>query len=99
MSYPVPACRGRHAPAQRSVRGIRSLKGNTMRTALMGGVLAVAVTLGGVAPAFASEAGSTAPAPLAIRGTARDGGTLTVDGSAVTSAGATIQWLLDGTVI
>lgn len=68
-----------------------------MRSALMGGVLAVAVTLGGIAPAVASEAGSTAPAPLVIRGTFRDGGTLTVGGAAPDTAGAAVQWLRDGT--
>lgn len=36
-----------------------------MRIALIGGVLAAALTLGGVAPAFAEGAGTTAPAPSA----------------------------------
>jgi beta-lactamase class A len=69
-----------------------------MRRALMGVVLAAAVTLGGIAPAFASGTGTTAPAPLVIRGAYRDGGTLTIDGLTPATTGA-VQWLRDGAAI
>ena len=74
-----------------------------MRTALIGAVLAAAVTLGGIAPASAAGAGSTAPAPAAVRGTYRDGGTLVADVGSVQwggdPSGTTVQWLRDGTVV
>lgn len=74
-----------------------------MRTALIGVVLAAAVTLGGIAPAFAAGAGSTAPAPVAVRGTYRDGGTLVADVGSVQwggdPSGTTVQWLRDGTAV
>jgi hypothetical protein len=43
-----------------------------MRTALLSGVLAAALTLGGVAPAFADGTGSTAPAPSATTAPTHD---------------------------
>lgn len=74
-----------------------------MRIALMGGVLAVALTLGGVAPAFATGAGSTAPAPVRVQGTYRDGATLRIDAGRIdwggTATGAAVQWMRDGTTI
>jgi beta-lactamase class A len=77
--------------------------GDTMRTALMGGVLAAALTLGGVAPAFATGAGSTAPAPVPVQGPYRDGGTLTAAVGSVrwggTASALVIQWLRDGTAV
>jgi beta-lactamase class A len=77
--------------------------GETMRIALMGGFLAVALTLGGVAPAFAIGAGSTAPAPVVVRGTYRDGGTLRVDPGGIDwggpATGPHVQWMRDGAAI
>jgi beta-lactamase class A len=74
-----------------------------MRRALMGGLLAAALTLGGVAPAFADGAGSTAPAPVAVQGTYRDGGTLTAAVAKVdwggAATGTAVQWLRDGSAV
>ena len=74
-----------------------------MRIALMGGVLAVALTLGGVAPASATGAGSTAPAPVPVQGSYRDGATLRIDAGRIdwggTASGAAVQWMRDGTTI
>jgi beta-lactamase class A len=73
-----------------------------MRRALLGGILAAALTLGGGVPAFADGAGSTAPAPLAVRGTYRDGATLTADLGSLgqgAASGSAIQWLQDGSAI
>jgi beta-lactamase class A len=74
-----------------------------MRRALMGAVLAAAVTLGGVAPAYADGVGTTAPTPVAVRGTYRDGATLTAAVGAVpwggTATGTAVQWLRDGAAV
>lgn len=74
-----------------------------MRTALMVGMLAAAVTLGGVAPAHADAAGVTAPAAVPVHGTYRDGDTLTAIVSAIAWGGTpeaiSVQWLEDGRTV
>lgn len=73
-----------------------------MRNALVAGLLAGALALGGVAPAFA-EGAAAAPLPVAVQGTYRDGGRLTARVAAVPWGGTpertTIQWLADGAAI
>lgn len=74
-----------------------------MRTALMVGVLAAAVTVSGVAPAHADAAGVTAPAAVPVHGTYRDGDTLTADVAAIAWGGTpqsvAVEWLDDGKAI
>lgn len=74
-----------------------------MMRAMVGVLLAAAVTLGGITTASADGVGGEEPTPIAVRGAARDGSTLSADiagipwGGDVT--GPAVQWLRDGAAI